>query len=1202
MSIEDKKDKINSKLNTLYYDLISCNTKEDFQKKMEEKFNQQAKNYTNLLKEEQVKDYYNSKIKKLAEKFENDKNKDILQDTEIIKKKLEMKYNSTLKSKDEEAFKESYNTYKDELLKNYENEDKKAKLKKYIEDWINIKVEDFKQDKDKEKKDYILNFVNQSYNDLKSISNSEDDFKNGIEEKKNNDNLLVEYLKDEIYKKYYEKNLNDKLLTFRRELKIRNTSKKQDLKKKLNDFFNTEYEKIVKVSSNENEYLEKLKLDEELHNNYNELKDDYDMLLKNKIKLFKIDLAEKAKKNLSDKAIIEDKFKKFFDFHYEDVLKTSNNEEDFKSEYEKKRKLNSEIENYFNDYKDYYNELLEDKKKSFQADCLTRQNKKLTEIENLFFKFFNDNFENICKSSSKEDDFKSEFEKKRKSHTEVNKYFENGYSSNYNTLLEQNVAKFKNYLKDKEKNEETLMKNNYLKFFDFNYVKVATASSNENMFRSEYKKKLENNAELKKNLKDYQNYYDECLENKVSQFKMELKNKIGTLYFQNYDTAIGLSKNEADFEIHMQELLNLPDLLKIEEYKEHLNTLYNKNKINTDLSNKKSREKQSLILETNTFFDQNYDEIKNKSKDKNAFESEIKKIASTQVKNSENFKVLLTKYTIQFEREKEEEKEKENKKEKLKKYKELESKIINDFMKGINEKEFEDIGSIEYFRKFNQKKFDEILQKLFIEENYDDKIDNKIDSYINELLNDKNTKVNHLNILLCGNSGAGKSTLINGFLELEGGNKLATGTGEAVTMETKYISSPKFPIFRLGDSRGTEISKTGPESYGIGEVVKNMNEFIQYQLDTKNPDNYVHCIWYCVIPLDGRFNKVIDECLKELESNYKIRGLPIIIVGTKGISKEANKCLEDYLKKTNVKYPFHPVLAQKFDDKEPYGLEQLRLMSLEKAIEGIESSSYQGIIKNITETSKLKVEEQKKIIDEKINQKKEEVFKSIESNPNFNTLKKFLKETFIIILNQYSSINLSNKNSKIEEIKLGEKSKNEIDKFIDDYYSFCKDYYDKNYEQIINTRTFELMDKIKKEKTDFIQSNLVFVETKSKDDLKNEIEGKIKEKLKKKSDIYYFKNLYNELINLLTKTFKNYFIKYFNDTIKDKENEDETKNLIISKISSQFKELKLKIEEYNKNILNEKRKKEEANGSSQEANDFFAQKKKNKKKQIQKNN
>jgi hypothetical protein len=235
---------------------------------------------------------------------------------------------------------------------------------------------------------------------------------------------LVEYLKSEIYNKYYETNLKDKLLTFRRELKIRETSEKQDLNKELNDFFTNEYKNIEKISSNENEfkdeYLKKLKLYKKLHNNYNELKDDYDKLLEEKIKLFKIALEEKSKKNLSDKAIIEDKFKKFFDSHYEDVLKISKNEEDFKSEYEKKRKLNSEIEHYFNDYKKYYEELLEDKKKSFQVDCLKRQNKEMTEIENLFLKFFNDNYDDICESSSKEDDFKTQFENKRKLQTELN--------------------------------------------------------------------------------------------------------------------------------------------------------------------------------------------------------------------------------------------------------------------------------------------------------------------------------------------------------------------------------------------------------------------------------------------------------------------------------------------------------------------------------------------------------------------------------------------------------------------------------------------------------------------------------------------------------------------------------------------------------------------------------------------------------------
>ena len=65
---------------------------------------------------------------------------------------------------------------------------------------------------------------------------------------------MVEYLKSEIYNKYYETNLKDKLLTFRRELKIRETSEKQDLNKELNDFFTNEYKNIEKISSNENEF------------------------------------------------------------------------------------------------------------------------------------------------------------------------------------------------------------------------------------------------------------------------------------------------------------------------------------------------------------------------------------------------------------------------------------------------------------------------------------------------------------------------------------------------------------------------------------------------------------------------------------------------------------------------------------------------------------------------------------------------------------------------------------------------------------------------------------------------------------------------------------------------------------------------------------------------------------------------------------
>ena len=1117
MPIEDKKDKIYSKLNTLYYKVINPKDRKAFLDQIDKEFNKQAKNYKDLLKDDVVKDFYNEKKNELADRYEKEKNREIHEDIKIVDNKLNSKYKIALKSENEEEFKKNYDSFKDEILKDYGEGIKKEEIKKYYEDWITSKIEEFKYEKDKEKKDYISNFLSNTYNELNSISTSESDLKSGIEEKKKNDAALIEYLNNNDYNNYYNKNLRDKLIIFKRELKNR-------------------------VSIN--------------------------------------------------RPKIEEKFQKFFRDEYNDVLKKSKNENEVELNYKNKIEKYVDIKNLYESNKDYYNILLKERKESFKIDKQKEEKKEITEIENEFLKFFNSNFETICEQSSNEDEFRTKFELKRKEKANLEKYFQEGHSKEYLDLLTENSQKFKKNLAEKKLNTENIIKNKYTKFLSENFTDVADESKNETELESNYIKKInENNDEiLKNNFKNYEAHFKQELESKKKQFKTVIKKRIETAYYQLFPTAIGMSAKESDVKFNLKQLLekdktgDFKKLLEIEEYKNYFDSLHNDTKIKTDFKNKESIEKRSLNLDTINFFSSNFDEIKKSSKNKKEFENNIKKLASQEIKKSDNFESLLKSYTEKFEEYNEKEKEKKMKQEKLTEYKEQETKLINDFMNNIDIKKFEDTGSITYFKSFDQSKFDKIIEELFEYEKFDTKIEDKIDSYIIELLNDKNTKVNHLNILLCGNSGAGKSTLINGFLELEGDNKLSTGTGEAVTMETKYATSPKYPIFRLGDSRGTEISRNGPGAYGIGEVVKNMNEFIQSQLETKNPDNYVHCIWYCVIPLDGRFNKVIDECLQEMENNYKVKGVPIIIVGTKSVSKEDSESLAKYLKDQNIKYPFHPVLARKKDDIEAFGLEELRLLSLEKAIDGIESSCYQGIIKNITETSKLKVEEQKNVIDGIVNQKKEKVFKDIESNPNFNILKKYMTETFIIILKQFSSINLSNQNKKNEEIKFGENSTKAIDKFINDYYVFCKNYYEQNYEKIISSRTSELIDKIKKEKTEFIESNLVFVESKSKEELKGEIEKKIKDKLKEKSDIYYFKNLYNVLVELSVETFQMYFINYFNDTIKDKEGEEKTKKLIITKIAEQFKELKSKIEEYNKN-------KKEDNTKSQGYKNFRAKKK-----------
>ena len=143
-------------------------------------------------------------------------------------------------------------------------------------------------------------------------------------------------------------------------------------------------------------------------------------------------------------------------------------------------------------------------------------------------------------------------------------------------------------------------------------------------------------------------------------------------------------------------------------------------------------------------------------------------------------------------------------------------------------------------------------------------LEEKIKKLTNEYLNSKGTKtINHLNIVLVGPSGVGKSTLINSVLELDGFNCAKEGEAEPCTMGSpKYFDSKKVSFIRLGDSQGIEKG-----SYGIESVVRDVKNFIEAQLLTKDPDRYVHCLWYCIT--GARFEDVEKQSLEELAKIYE---------------------------------------------------------------------------------------------------------------------------------------------------------------------------------------------------------------------------------------------------------------------------------------------------------------------------------------------
>ena len=71
---------------------------------------------------------------------------------------------------------------------------------------------------------------------------------------------------------------------------------------------------------------------------------------------------------------------------------------------------------------------------------------------------------------------------------------------------------------------------------------------------------------------------------------------------------------------------------------------------------------------------------------------------------------------------------------------------------------------------------------------------------------------------------------------------IATGIGVPCTMgEPKYCESEKVPLLRLADSRGIEKGE-----YKMEDLNKSIEIFIKGQLDSENPDYFVHYIWYCI--------------------------------------------------------------------------------------------------------------------------------------------------------------------------------------------------------------------------------------------------------------------------------------------------------------------------------------------------------------------
>ena len=464
---------------------------------------------------------------------------------------------------------------------------------------------------------------------------------------------------------------------------------------------------------------------------------------------------------------------------------------------------------------------------------------------------------------------------------------------------------------------------------------------------------------------------------------------------------------------------------------------------------------------------------------------------------------------------------------------------------------------------YDIRKLEEVIKKVFKEEKFSDLINLRVKEFIDQMKFESHTS--YFNILVIGSTGVGKSTLINEVLKLDENseNSAKTGMGEPITLgEPHPYISDKVKGLRLWDSQG--IDKSG---YNINQLKNSVINLINNNAKENNPDNFIHCIWYCVS--EHRFETVERDCLIELMKIYHDETLPILIPYTQCISEEAGeimmKEIDKICMKENRKIKIIPVLAK---DKKvgkkgnytilpKYGIEDLLKVSFEKIEGAVKSACFHSIREQIKNNYKNSIKQKQ----QKIKTAIKGHLNTFNTNLPLNKLKEKILKLFEIVikilifeedetklLSENSKLNLLNFLEEYTQIctdKLNEFMKKKvIEKSLELANSYfitqkdIKEKSDKVNQGIINNLTNSIIENISIFKTMGLDTGSKDIKNKYKEmeEWKKISEDEISKEFNQKIEIFFNKGITRFIVGEFIRILTDCMVNSFNDTFNNIDN------------------------------------------------------------------